>query len=260
MQPHLRPKPVYFISDLHLGASYIPSPREHELRVVHFLESLIGEASELIMVGEVLDYWFEYRTVVPRGYTRFFGVLARLADSGVKVSWFKGNHDIWLFDYLRDEIGIEILDGVVVRDILGKRFLMAHGDRQGKVNAGFRIIQGIFRNKILQKLYAGIHPRWTIPFAHGWSSSSRDFSNYVAPQFDPDTEPLVDFCRQYEAMNTDNPIDYFIFGHRHCLADYPLPSGHARMVILGDWISHNSYGMFDGTKFSLNIFSENGKK
>lgn len=252
------PKPVYFISDLHLGASYIPDKREHERRVVSFLESIEGKASELIMLGDVLDYWFEYRTVVPRGHIRFFGALARLADSGVKISWFRGNHDIWLFDYLRDEIGVKILDGVIVREIMGKRFLLAHGDRQGKVKAGFRFIQNIFRNPVLQKLYSGIHPRWTIPFAHGWSSSSRDFSNYKAPEFDATEEPLVDFSIGYLGNHPDEPIDYFVFGHRHCVADYQLPGTRSRMIILGDWITHDTYGLFDGINFSLKKFTRNG--
>lgn len=128
-----RKLPVYFISDLHLGASYIPDPKAHERRAAAFVESLIGRASELIMLGDVLDYWYEYRNVAPRGYLRFFGALARLADSGVKITWFIGNHDIWLFDYLRDEIGLEVVDGVLVREILGKRFLLTHGDGVGRL-------------------------------------------------------------------------------------------------------------------------------
>lgn len=113
---------VYFISDMHLGASYFPDRHAHERLVVSFLESIASDADELYMLGDVLDYWFEYRYVVPRGYVRFFGALARLADRGVKIHWFTGNHDIWLFDYLRDEIGIEVVDGYSVRDIFGKRF------------------------------------------------------------------------------------------------------------------------------------------
>lgn len=253
-------KPVYFISDLHLGARYIPDRRAHEARVVSFLKSLHGRASQLVMLGDVLDYWFEYRTVAPRGYVRFFGALANLADSGVKVTWFRGNHDIWLFDYIRDEIGVEILDNVVIREYLGKRFLMAHGDRQGRVPLGFRFIQSAFRNPVLQKLYSGIHPRWTIPFAHGWSSSSRDFAKYKASECNPATEPLVKYANEYQKTHPDSPIDFFVFGHRHCMADYHLPDSTARMIILGDWISHDSYGVFDGKEFRLLQFRQSEER
>lgn len=249
-------KPVYFISDLHLGAKYLQPGREYETRAARFVESLIGRASELIMLGDVLDYWYEYRTVVPRGHIRFFGALARLADSGTRITWFRGNHDIWLFDYLRDEIGLQIADGTVIRPILGKRFLLAHGDGVGNVPRGFRILRGMFRNPVLQKLYSGIHPRWTIAFAHAWSASSRDFKKYTPPAFTPGDEPLLDFCKEYAEQHPGS-IDYFVFGHRHVMADYPVGDSEAKMIILGDWITHFSYGVFDGSEFRLERFVDN---
>ena len=254
--------PVYFISDLHLGAGYIPHPREHEGRVVRFLDSLHGRASELIMVGDVLDYWYEYRTVVPRGHVRFFGALARLADSGVKITWLTGNHDIWLFDYLRDEISVNVIDGHLRRDILGSRFYISHGDREGERSRSFRFIQWLFRNRLAQKLYSGIHPRWTVGFAHRWSSSSRDFDNYTAPEFDASTEPLVEFCNRYQRAHSADgqAVDYFVFGHRHTLAEYRGFSPEATLIILGDWITRDSYGVFDGKSFSLHKFERNNKK
>ena len=245
--------PVYFISDLHLGAKYIPDPAAHERRAARFVESLIGRAAELIMLGDVLDYWYEYRNVAPRGYLRFFGALARLADSGVKITWFIGNHDICLFDYLRNEIGLEVVDGVLVREILGKRFLLTHGDGVGKLKPSFRFIRAMFRNRLCQILYSAIHPRWTIAFAHRWSASSRDFQGYAEKQFDPADEPFVNYCLDY-LRETDSRIDYFVFGHRHTLVDYPLPGTDSHMVILGDWITHFSYGIFDGREFRLDIF------
>lgn len=137
-------KSVYFISDLHLGATYLPSTREKERKLVNFLMSIKDSASELYLMGDILDYWFEYRTVVPRGYIRFFGALALLADNGVKITWFIGNHDIWLFDYLSSEIGLTIVDGIQIRDILGSKFLLTHGDGVGKLKRGFRIIRSVF--------------------------------------------------------------------------------------------------------------------
>ena len=125
---------VLFLSDLHLGANYIANSRAHENRVVDFLRHEGSDADHIYLLGDVLDYWYEYRTVVPRGFVRFFGELARLADSGVKITWMTGNHDIWLFDYLRDEIGMEVIDApFIIREIGGQRFLLAHGDRIGRI-------------------------------------------------------------------------------------------------------------------------------
>lgn len=244
-------KPVYFISDLHLGASYLDNPLEYERKAVKWLRSIASDASELYLLGDILDYWYEYRNVVPRGYTRFFGALAELADAGVKITWFIGNHDIWIFDYLPKEIGLKVVDGSKVVEIAGKRFLLAHGDGLGNLPRGFKFIRSIFRNKICQRLFASIHPRWTIPFAHRWSSHSRDFDG-KAPTFSGnDNENFISFARQYLSSNPS--IDYFIFGHYHIMLDYKL-SDSSRLIILGDWIHHFSYAKFDGNDVELASF------
>lgn len=244
---------TYFISDLHLGATYLPDGDAYERRVVRWLQSIKDDAEALYMLGDVLDYWYEYRTVVPRGFIRFFGELARLADSGVKIYWFIGNHDIWLFDYLRDEIGLTVVDGFLEKEIYGKMFFLSHGDGLGKLKPSFRFIRKLFRNKFCQKLYSGIHPRWTIPFALKWSTHSRNF-NEVIPQFEgPDKEPLIAFSKEY--LNTHPDINYFVYGHKHVLVDYPI-SSTSEVVILGDWIHHFSYGKWDGKDFKLLTFRE----
>lgn len=247
---------AYFISDLHLGATYLPDAPGHERRVVRFLESIARDATELYLLGDILDYWYEYRTVAPRGFTRFFGTLARMADKGVKITWFIGNHDIWLFDYLKTEIGMTVIDGSATTAILGKNFFLSHGDGVGKLPPGFRFLRAMFRNRTCQRLYAAIHPRWTIPFAHKWSTHSRDFANST-PRFEGEAnEPLIGFCREYLA-EVNPAIDFFVFGHRHILLDFPLGNHRSRMIILGDWIHHFSYGVFDGRDFSLHTFCDN---
>lgn len=246
-------KAAYFISDLHLGARTIPDRRRHEARVVRFLDSIADDCGELFLLGDILDYWFEYRTVVPRGYVRFFGALARLADRGVKITWFIGNHDIWLFDYLRDEIGITVGDGSLIREIDGKKFYLAHGDQVGKRPLGFRIIQKLFRNRFCQMLYAAIHPRWTVGFAHWWSASNRDFGHRPEPVFrGMDTEPQAIFAREY-LRDVDPDINYFVFGHTHVAVNEPL-SPACRFVILGDWIWHDTYGVYDEENFKIQQF------
>lgn len=244
-------KSTYFLSDMHLGARYFRDSKEVEKRVVRFLDSIKDDAEAVYLVGDVLDYWFEYRYAVPRGYVRFFGKLAELADSGVKITWMIGNHDIWIFDYLSDELGIEVIDGVLERTIQGKRCFISHGDGLGKMNRSFRFIRSMFRNKICQKLYAGIHPRWTIPFAYRWSDSNRG-GHPVTPVFEgKDKEPLMVYAAEHSAEHPD--VAHYIFGHRHILVTEKI-SETAQATILGDWICLNSYAKMSGGEISLHIF------
>ena len=242
---------TYFISDLHLGASYIADPRAHERRVVEFLDHIAPDCKRLFLLGDILDYWWEYRTVVPRGFTRFFGALARLADSGVEIVWFKGNHDIWIFDYLPQEIGLTVHDGIMVTELDGHRFLMEHGDGVGRLPWSFRKLRGLFRNRVAQKLYAAIHPRWTIGFAHSWSSHSRKQGGYTPSERAGDN--LVNFAKTYNADHADEKIDFFIFGHCHTILDSTLPDG-SKIIILGDWISRFSYAVWDGKDMTMKRF------
>lgn len=246
-------KATYFISDLHLGASYLPDRRAHEERVVSFLHSIKSDAEALYMVGDVLDYWYEYRTVVPRGYIRFFGALAELADAGVKITWLIGNHDIWLFDYLRDEIGLEVVDGAITRRIGRRTFFITHGDGVGPQKASFRFIRNLFRNRVCQKLYSAIHPRWTIPFAHSWSSGSRGYLPGHSSSWQGAMRSNVQaWAADYAASHTD--VDYIVLGHHHVVVDEPITQ-HCRLVILGDWISRYSYARFDGEQLSMHTFA-----
>lgn len=241
---------VYFISDLHLGASYIANHRAHEARVTAFLDSIASNATELYLLGDVLDYWYEYRTVVPRGYVRFFGVLARMADAGVRITWLTGNHDIWLFDYLRDEIGLEVVDApYVVREFDGRRFILAHGDRIGTRKASFRFICHLFRNRLCQKLYSAIHPRWTVGLAHGWSSASRKSSGYVPVGI----ETVVE--READTLALAVPgTDYVVLGHHHIAHQARLPQSGAELIVLGDWIDKDTYACWDGKTLRLESF------
>lgn len=245
---------TYFISDAHLGASYITDAREHEMHVVRMLQSFEKDCKTLYMMGDILDYWFEYRTVVPRGYIRFFGQLARMSDMGIKIVWFIGNHDIWLFDYLRDQIGMEIIDGNVTRDIDGKRFFLGHGDALPGSSRGFRILRAFFRNRVCQKLFSGIHPRWTIPFAHRWSNHSRSKSSTPIPVARrPYKEQFVIFAKEYLEQHPD--IDFFVFGHQHIALDYAL-NDKSRVVILGDCFIQFTYAVFDGATLNLCYFED----
>ena len=252
---------VYFISDLHLGAGYISNAREHERKAVDFLDSIACDARELYLLGDILDYWFEYKTVVPRGYVRFFGALARLADSGVKIYWYTGNHDIWLFDYLRDEIGIEIVDpqgGGDFRNIMNTLFFLGHGDGMGKQPFSFKILRYFFRNKFCQKLYSGIHPRWTVGFAHAWSSRSRKGHKTSPTGLDGKSRAnLETFARRLSNENPD--LTYIILGHHHVELAEPV-GNNCSMIILGDWIDKFTYAVFDGAEIKLMQYNSHESK
>lgn len=245
---------TYFLSDAHLGAAYIADRRAHEGALVDFLRSIESTAKTVYLLGDILDYWFEYRTVVPRGYVRFFGQLARMADSGIRIVWFTGNHDIWLFDYLRDELGIEIADpsgGGMAVEIGGTHFFLGHGDDLGRQPRGYRLLRGIFRCRFLQKLYSGIHPRWTLPFAHGWSSHSRKAAPPEPHLEGPQRAALEVECRRLASLDPD--LRYIVIGHHHVAIDEPVTAS-CRLIVLGDWIKKRTYAVFDGHSLALRHF------
>ncbi|MCM1066136.1 MAG: UDP-2,3-diacylglucosamine diphosphatase [Muribaculaceae bacterium] len=245
---------TYFLSDIHLGASYMPDRIAHEKKVVDFLRHIEPEAKAIYLLGDILDYWFEYRTVVPRGYVRFFGELARLADSGVEIVWFIGNHDIWLFDYLRDEIGMRIVDtdrGGIAESIGGVHFFLGHGDTFGRQPRGYRCLRSIFHNRLCQKLYSGIHPRWTIPFAHGWSSHSRKVAGAVpVPVFTPRARAAAEAFAAGLAK-ADPELRYIVIGHHHVPLMEALPGTRCTLVVLGNWVDRATYAVFDGSELRL---------
>ncbi len=259
-------KKAYFISDLHLGATYREDTHTRERRLVRFIDSIADEAAEIYLLGDILDYWFEYRYVVPRGYVRFFGKIAELSDRGVKITWLIGNHDIWIFDYIPDELGVTVVDGILDTDVLGVRMVMAHGDGIWKRTKSFKIIRSVFRNKLCQRLYAAIHPRWTVPLAYRWSSNSRlkgadgDGLNPVMNEHESDAlklniNMLAKYSETYHAEATNPKPQYFLYGHLHELVDMKLPCG-ARMLITGDWLNKFSYAVFDGTAMELKQYTD----
>ncbi len=244
-------KTTYFISDIHLGAKYITSPREHEMRVVNWLDSIKDSADKIFLLGDILDYWFEYKNVVPRGFVRFFGKLAELADSGIEITWLIGNHDIWIFDYLPNELGITVTEGPITVDIKGKKFLLDHGDHVGKHPLPYRVMRSTFHNRFCQWLYASVHPRWTVAFATKWSNDNRTGRNEndVTIETNRGIKILTDFSEKHSASNPE--IDYYVYGHLHTMLQHKLHTGK-EMFVIGEWISTCSYAAFDGETLTLN--------
>ena len=246
----------YFISDAHLGARSHANPLEVEQRLVRFLDSIADDAAAIWMLGDIFDYWFEYRYVVPKGFVRFLGKLATLADRGVEIHFLVGNHDIWMFDYLEKEIGATVHHDPVEVDLLGRRFYLAHGDGADDRSRVFHFLRWLFRNKVCQRLYAAIHPRWSGGFALSWSQHSREKGNEALEEQEYQGESgeyLVRFVKQYSEQNPD--IDYYLFGHRHIMLDL-MVSRKVRMMILGDWIQLYSYAVWDGEAMMLMQFEE----
>ena len=241
-------KNVYFLSDLHLGAPYMADTRKNELRVVSFLDHIKKDASAIYLLGDILDYWYEYRYVVPRGYVRFFGKLAELSDAGIRIIWLKGNHDIWIFDYLPKELGIEVKDGNIIEEIRGKKIFLSHGDGVGKLKPSFKFLRGLFRNRFCQWAFSGIHPRWTVPFAYSWSAHSRKDGEMRGIPEESLLKNLRNFVKDYHERHPD--INYFIFGHIHVLSREEVEKG-CEMIVLGEWIRTYSYAVMSATGLQL---------
>jgi UDP-2,3-diacylglucosamine hydrolase len=244
-------KKIYFISDLHLGMYPLQESREREKIAVRWLEMVEKDAEEVWLLGDIFDYWFEYKRVVPRGFTRFIGKLGMLADRGIRIHLFTGNHDIWIFNYLPLEIGADLVRKYTVVERGGKTFYLSHGDGLNKKDRGYRFMKGVFSNRFLQWCYARLHPNATVAFASWWSKKSRYSKAFSTPFKGEEKEEQVSFAREYAR---DHPeIDYFVFGHRHVMFDITIGSGK-HVVCLGDWIRNFSYGVFDGRDFKLEKF------
>lgn len=248
---------IYFISDVHLGLYPEEQSLQREKRLVAWLESIRHETAELYLLGDIFDYWHEYRYVVPRGHTRFLGKLAEFADAGIAIHYFTGNHDLWVYDYLPSEIGLKLYRDPVVREIGGKRFFIGHGDGLGPGDRGYKLMKSVFSNRILQWMFARIHPNASMAFGRSWSKSSRYAKGIVAESYRGDTEELqVLFAR--ETLQHEH-FDYFIFGHRHIPFVVNLGSG-SRAVNLGDWINNFTFAVWDGMELQLHsIFPEKEK-
>ena len=244
------------MSDLHLGAPYMKDTRKRERRIVEFLDFIKEDADAIYLLGDILDYWYEYRYVVPRGYVRFFGKLAELSDAGIKIIWLKGNHDIWIFDYLPYELGIEVKDGSLIEEIHGRKCFLNHGDGVGRLEPSFKFIRGMFRSGFCQWLFAGIHPRWTVPFAYKWSAHSRKGGESKGLPDESLLKNLKNFVKDYHHYHPD--IEYFIFGHVHVLNREVFESG-CEMVVLGEWIRTFSYAKMDDEGLKLLIWDKDSE-
>jgi len=244
---------IYFISDSHLGSRLVKNPREHEMHFVNWLDKIKQDAEAIYLLGDIFDFWFEYKTVMPKGFVRLLGKLAELVDSGIEIHFFTGNHDIWTFGYLEHEIGLIIHREPISIELSGKKFYLAHGDGLYVEEKGFKIIRGIFHNRTCQRLFSLIPPVIGQNFGYTWSKNNRKKILHINNGYlGEDKENLVVFSKKYVETND---VDFLIFGHRHIELDLQLKN-KSRVIILGDFIGIYSYGVFDGKDFRLENFFE----
>jgi UDP-2,3-diacylglucosamine hydrolase len=247
-------KKTYFISDFHLGRDAHLSSRERELQICRWLSFVAPDAAAIYLVGDVFDAYFEYAHVVPKGYVRLLGKLAELTDSGVKIYFFTGNHDMWVFNYFEQELNIPIYRQPIVRGINGSAFFIGHGDGLGPNDTGYKIVKKVFSNRLCQWLFARLHPNFGLGLMAFFSKKSRDAQNHEAETtfLGAENEWLIQYCeRKIQALPN---LDFFIFGHRHLPIDWQLKNGKTRYINLGEWMFATTYAVFDGQNLEIKTF------
>lgn len=243
---------VYFASDLHLGIPDHAASLKREKKFIQWLDSVQSDADAIFIVGDLFDFWFEYKQVVPRGYVRVLGKLASLRDTGISIFFFTGNHDQWMNDYFQKELDIPVSHQPQRITIAGSNFLIAHGDGLGPGDHGYKFLKTLFRGKFSRYLFSWLHPDIGVWLGRRWSKNNRLISGEDHAEFlGEDKEWLVQYAR---TMLKTETIHYFIFGHRHLVLDYKL-SESSRYINLGDWIRFFSYAEFDGTTLQLKQFN-----
>ncbi len=244
-------KKIYFLSDFHLGAPDAASSLLREKMIIRFLDGIKDSAAAIFIVGDLFDFWYEYRKVVPKGYVRILGKLAELTDNNIPVHFFVGNHDMWMKNYFQQELNIPVYFEPKTFEWNGKKFLIGHGDGLGPGDRGYKFIKKIFRNPVCQWLFGILPPRIGIGLADYFSRKSRAATGQSEESFlGEDKEWLIIHCR--EVLKTAY-FDHFIFGHRHLPIDFMLDE-KSRYINLGDWIKYNSYAVFDGTIVELKYY------
>lgn len=251
-------KKAYFFSDAHLGIPDHSSSLKREKIMVDFLESIKHDALEIYMMGDLFDFWFEYKTCIPKGYARLFGKLAEITDAGIPIFFFRGNHDIWAFDYLKEELNIRIERKPQIKQILGKNFFLAHGDGLGSGDHGYKFLKKIFEFKLNQWLFRWLHPDIGLRMGLFFSRRSRyanemkDHKMRKEKRYKPiEQTRLPQYAKSLLAKG--QAIDFFVMGHYHVMEDIEL-NQNSRFIFLGDWIDRFSYGEFDGQDFKLKQF------
>lgn len=249
----LQGKKLYFASDFHLGAPSKEDSLKRELKIVRWLDSIKEDAHTIYLLGDIFDFWFEYKHAIPKGFIRLQGKLAEITDSDIPVIFFTGNHDMWMFDYFTKELNIPIYRNPQQLLVEDTKMLIGHGDGLGPGDHSYKLLKKVFQNKLSQWLFARIHPNAGIEIANFWSKRSR-ISNSKKDEetFKGDKEFLWQYCKDIEQKEHH---DFYIFGHRHLPLNLEVGET-SRYFNLGEWVNYDTYGVFDGDKFELLSFEK----
>jgi UDP-2,3-diacylglucosamine hydrolase len=248
---------IYFASDFHLGIPDHDSSLVREKRLVAWLEMAQSDAAEIFLMGDLFDFWFEYKTAIPRGYARLLGKLAEITDAGIPVHLFRGNHDMWAFDYLTKELNIQLHRDPEFREFSGKQFYLAHGDGLGPGDNGYKFIKKVFANPINQWLFRLLHPDFGITMALFWSRKSRAVALEKEKTEEERNKRLIEEridIHSREMVRDHSGLSYLIYGHYHSPVVTRI-SESATQVVLGDWITHFTYAVFDGERLELKVYA-----
>jgi UDP-2,3-diacylglucosamine hydrolase len=245
-------KKIFFLSDFHLGAPDASSSLIREKEIVRFLDENKADAAAFFIVGDIFDFWYEYKRVVPKGHVRLLGKLAEISDSGIELHLFAGNHDMWMKNYFQLELNAKVYMEPAEFEFNGNHFYIGHGDGLGPGDHGYKAMKKVFRNPVCQWLFGILPTRVGIGVADYFSRKSRAATGISEETFlGENKEWLITYCRD---MLSKKNIEYFVFGHRHLPIDFRL-NNESRYINLGDWIRYFTYGVFDGTNFELRSFS-----
>jgi UDP-2,3-diacylglucosamine hydrolase len=244
---------LYFASDFHLGAPSQESSRLREKKIIRWLNAIEKDVAALFLVGDLFDFWFEYTHVVPKGYVRFLSKLADLSEKGIPIYIFHGNHDMWMFDYLQQEIGVTIFSDPITLKVNQTTMMVGHGDGLGPGDNTYKVIRKIFRNNLAQWLFHWIHPDIGYGLAIKWSSRSRlSKKHQTEEELKGDNEWLLQYSKEIEK---NEHHDFYVFGHRHLPMELPV-NEKSTYINLGEWINYDTFGEFNGTSFELNYFEK----
>lgn len=244
----LQGKKMYFASDFHLGVPNQEESRKREQRIIHWLEKIEGEAGAIFLLGDIFDFWFEYKYTIPKGFIRLQGKLAQLRDRGLPIYFFTGNHDMWMFDYFPNELNIPVYYSPQVITVGTQRLLVGHGDGLGPGDHSYKLLKRFFHSPVCQWLFGWIHPNLGIRLANYWSRNSRINNLENDEKFaGEEAEYLWQYCQSVE---TKTHHDFYIFGHRHLPLDLALQHG-SRYINTGEWVHANSYAVYDGSEVRL---------
>jgi UDP-2,3-diacylglucosamine hydrolase len=250
--PGLEGKKIYFASDFHLGVPTPAASLEREKKIVRWLDAVKGDAHSIYLLGDIFDFWFEYRHAIPKGFIRLQGKLAELRDANIPIQFFTGNHDMWMFDYFEKELGIPVHRDPQLLEVGNQKLMIGHGDGLGPGDHQYKIIKWFFNSSLCQWLFARIHPNLGIGIAKYWSRKSR-ISNDKKGEDEfkgEDSEYLLIHCREMEQISHH---DFYIFGHRHLPLDIKI-NERSRYINLGEWVNFNTYGVYDGSNVELKTF------